>query len=361
MSDHKYIRGSTQEDLKVTPPKTTKKSSVFVLKPSTLSSVLKASALSLGSSSFKLQPPSLAEVSPNLLSLEKGSDRNKVESETEEKPAEENNQAVSTDGEVSSEIPKFSFGEKFSAKMTAPVKVELRKREESAFVFGSNLSDKVVIAEPVKESAGEGVCGEEKEEDDEEQVEVQTTERAEEPSTLEESAALQLAKEVKPQLKEVETVTGEENENNVFKVNAKVRVFDRETQNWQDKGCGLLHLNDLPSEANKPHQSRLIVRATGTMRVVLNTMLWPKMLLEKVNAKNVKISAVDPKDGIRIYLVTANPGDVDLIYKSIEIRKECMNLEEEHDEVRPTKRHLDDEEDGEGGSPKRLRLSEAEN
>lgn len=36
--------------------------------------------------------------------------------------------------------------------------------------------------------------------------------------SLAESAALQQAKEVKPELKEVEIVTGEENESNVFKV-----------------------------------------------------------------------------------------------------------------------------------------------
>lgn len=357
MSDQANVSGNTQKETKVASPESSNPSegsSGFTLKPS----VLKAPNLSLGSNAFKLQQPKLVVDAPCQQCTENGSDQSYLESETKEKPAEEN-QVVSVDSKVSSEKPKFSFGEKFTAKMEAPINVELKQQEEIAFVFGSNLSDKVVNAAPAKASASVHEK-EEKEEEDEEQFEVHSPERVEEPPSLEESAALQLAKEVKPQLKEVETVTGEENERNIFKVNAKVRVFDKDTQSWQDKGCGLLHLNDLPSDClDKTPQSRLIMRATGTMRVVLNIMLWPEMLVEKANPKNIKISAVDPNDGIKIYLITVTPSDGDLIYQSVKIRKERMSLVGGQDKVGPAKRHLDEEAE-ERVSPKRFKVYEEE-
>ncbi len=35
------------------------------------------------------------------------------------------------------------------------------------------------------------------------------------------------------------------------------------------------------------------MRTTGSLRVVLNTKLWPEMICEKVNEKNIRISATD--------------------------------------------------------------------
>jgi hypothetical protein len=35
------------------------------------------------------------------------------------------------------------------------------------------------------------------------------------------------------------------------------------------------------------------VRTSGNMRVVLNTKLWPDMICEKANDKNIRISALD--------------------------------------------------------------------
>jgi len=44
----------------------------------------------------------------------------------------------------------------------------------------------------------------------------------------------------------------------------------------------------------QPHCfGRLVMRTTGSLRVVLNTKLWPEMICEKVNEKNIRISATD--------------------------------------------------------------------
>lgn len=48
-----------------------------------------------------------------------------------------------------------------------------------------------------------------------------------------------------------------------------------------------------------------VMRISGSMRVVLNAMIWPGMLVERASKKSVKISAADPEDGhvIKIYLI----------------------------------------------------------
>ena len=47
----------------------------------------------------------------------------------------------------------------------------------------------------------------------------------------------------------------------------------------------------------------LVMRVQGSLRVVLNTMIWPNMLVERSSKRSVRISAVDADDGIKIYLI----------------------------------------------------------
>lgn len=46
-----------------------------------------------------------------------------------------------------------------------------------------------------------------------------------------------------------------------------------------------------------------VMRVQGSLRVVLNTMIWPNMLVERSSKRSVRISAVDADDGIKIYLI----------------------------------------------------------
>ena len=46
-----------------------------------------------------------------------------------------------------------------------------------------------------------------------------------------------------------------------------------------------------------------VMRVQGSLRVVLNTMIWPSMLVERSSKRSVRISAVDADDGIKIYLI----------------------------------------------------------
>ena len=46
-----------------------------------------------------------------------------------------------------------------------------------------------------------------------------------------------------------------------------------------------------------------VMRTQGSLRVVLNTKLWPSMTLEKGNERSLRITAMDSEKDIKIYLV----------------------------------------------------------
>ena len=46
-----------------------------------------------------------------------------------------------------------------------------------------------------------------------------------------------------------------------------------------------------------------VMRTQGSLRVVLNTKLWPSMTLEKGNEKSLRITAMDSEKDIKIYLI----------------------------------------------------------
>lgn len=45
------------------------------------------------------------------------------------------------------------------------------------------------------------------------------------------------------------------------------------------------------------------MRTQGSLRVVLNTKLWPNMTLEKGNEKSLRFTAMDSEKDIKIYLI----------------------------------------------------------
>lgn len=45
------------------------------------------------------------------------------------------------------------------------------------------------------------------------------------------------------------------------------------------------------------------MRTQGSLRVILNTMLWSGMVVERASAKSIQISAVDGDEGVKIFLL----------------------------------------------------------
>ena len=61
-------------------------------------------------------------------------------------------------------------------------------------------------------------------------------------------------------------------------MNCKLFAFDKAGGTWVERGRGTLRLNDKDSGPGGGVQSRVVIRTTGSLRVVLNT---------KVHFKNI--------------------------------------------------------------------------
>ncbi|CAB1326736.1 unnamed protein product [Coregonus sp. 'balchen'] len=168
---------------------------------------------------------------------------------------------------------------------------------ESSFVFGQNIKDRAKFKERHKQYGQGG------------QICLWTEHVREGPGnnvteSLEESAAAYTkATAKKCILEKVDVRTGEESESNV---QCKLFVFDMTAQSWIERGRGLLRLNDMASTDDGSLQSRLVMRTQGSLRLILNTKLWPQMQVDKASEKSVRITAMDTEDqGVKVFLISS--------------------------------------------------------
>lgn len=72
----------------------------------------------------------------------------------------------------------------------------------------------------------------------------------------------------KRKYEEVDCMTGEENDENVFQLNScKLYMYDNAKSNWVEKGRGQLRVNDMDGGLS----SRVVMRNNGNLKVILNT------------------------------------------------------------------------------------------
>uniref|UniRef100_A0A667ZDF6 Ran-binding protein 3 n=1 Tax=Myripristis murdjan TaxID=586833 RepID=A0A667ZDF6_9TELE len=180
---------------------------------------------------------------------------------------------------------KFVFGQNMSERVLSPPKGE-----------SSNEENKEVSAAPASESLSQEATPE--------KVNSVT-------ESLEESAAAYTkATAKKCILEKVDVKTGEESESNVLQIQCKLFVFEKTAQSWIERGRGLLRLNDMASTDDGTLQSRLVMRTQGSLRLILNTKLWPQMQVDKASEKSVRITAMDTEDqGVKVFLISASSKD----------------------------------------------------
>lgn len=172
----------------------------------------------------------------------------------------------------------------------------------------------------------------------------------------------------KTQLKEVEQITGEEDERNVLQVFCKLYLFDKQKQNWTEKGRGTLKLNDR-CHSEGIFQSRLVFRTQGTNLVLLNMMLWPNMCCERVKEKSIRLTEIDPDTKeVKVYLITTAIKDSLQTYiaidRRIEALKRNMNNTDEQKSERTstdTSSKLTPQTDDDDSSTESDRISSREN
>ncbi|XP_008432641.1 ran-binding protein 3b isoform X1 [Poecilia reticulata] len=191
------------------------------------------------------------------------------------------NATNSTDGGA-----KFVFGQNMSERVLSPPKGEV-----------SNEENKEVSAAPASEPSSQETTPEKANSVSE--------------SLAESAAAYTKATAKKCILEKVDVKTGEESESNVLQMQCKLYVFEKTAQSWIERGRGLLRLNDMASTDDGTLQSRLVMRTQGSLRLILNTKLWPQMQVDKASEKSVRITAMDTEDqGVKVFLISGSSKDI---------------------------------------------------
>jgi len=100
------------------------------------------------------------------------------------------------------------------------------------------------------------------------------------------------------QFKETDTKTGEEDEECIHSVRAK--LYEDENNSWKERGIGLLKIN-----CNKENKSkvRLVMRTEGILRVILNERIIPGMKFNVIQEKYISFAAISDSKTIKKYLI----------------------------------------------------------
>ncbi|XP_019645607.1 PREDICTED: ran-binding protein 3-like isoform X7 [Branchiostoma belcheri] len=152
---------------------------------------------------------------------------------------------------------------------------------------------------------------------------------------LESAARYQESRTSSMDFAEVEKVTGEEGERNVMQCQCRLFLFNKTSQSWQERGRGCLRLNDLPTQDDGSFQSRMVMRSQGSLRLLMNCKLWPRMVVEQASKRSVRVTCMD-QDRVNVYLIMASPKDASQLFTAIEYRVQILKRREErHVQVQP--------------------------
>ncbi|XP_072940260.1 uncharacterized protein RanBP3 [Epargyreus clarus] len=299
------------------------------------SSVASSSGKSCNPFGSVLRPPQLKpsanpflKVSDNVLE-ETEPNLNK---DNETKPSEDRLKDTKEDAEAPKFVPLGSANvtPRTSNQVPAPSQ-PTTSASSSGFVFGQNLSQRVIMNEVVNN----GEAGGDDHSSSNGTTELLFTSAAasvkennqEEPGPSELSGGEGLAAAAAeyersharpPPPTSNCTMTGEEGEINVLQISC--RLFAWEAGSWRERGRGVLRLNDA---AGGGGAARLVARVAGSLRVVLNTKLWPDMVVERAGTKSLRITAADAHQQLKLFLIMGAPGDIVHLHTALTARIAC--------------------------------------
>lgn len=90
-----------------------------------------------------------------------------------------------------------------------------------------------------------------------------------------------------PSLQEIPVETGEENEKSVFTADAT--LYEYLDSSWKERGRGEIKVNTSISGG----KARLVMRARGNYRLILNASLYPDMTLANMEKKGITFSCIN--------------------------------------------------------------------
>ncbi|CAG9785223.1 unnamed protein product [Diatraea saccharalis] len=288
-----------------------------------------------------LRPPQLkATTNPFLKvteNLESDSEKDKNKEKTESEIDEKHNEDRLKENKDEPEAPKFiPLG---SANVTPrtnnPVAAPVQPASgSSGFVFGQNLSERVVLnenlnngeASAVDHSSTNGATEllftsavasvKENNQQPEEPGPSEASSSTESSSLAAAAAEYERSHARPPPPTTNYTTTGEEGEINVLQISC--RLFAWESGSWRERGRGVLRLNDAAAAAGGG--ARLVARVAGSLRVVLNTKLWPAMVVERAGTKSLRITAADAHQQVKLFLIMGAPADIHQLYRALTTR-----------------------------------------
>jgi len=316
----------------------------FSLRSSLLSSSLspgKSGSLT-SSKPFVLNPPRLSNPFEKS-DVTESTSKNSKENEPEEKEPTSSSQEEESKPSISSSTgPKSSVSflplgvdKGASQSQAQPPGPPVPSSPNLGFVFGQNIREKIVCTSTTTTTTAEASNSSDASSSHGSSEEVTTNGTSSEMlfsdsvkkevpdkttdgggKTLSEAAReYEEARAVKRKYEAVTVFTGEEEESNVLQINCKLFAWGNGT--WVEKGRCTLRVNDLPTS---PPQYRLIVRATGNFRVLLNTMLWSAMTVDRASFKSMRITAMDDNRVVKVFLVMASPKEMDQLEKCLDWR-----------------------------------------
>ncbi|XP_062384061.1 ran-binding protein 3-like isoform X2 [Sardina pilchardus] len=207
-----------------------------------------------------------------------------------------------------------------SCSADSHVKLERPNQSSIQFVFGENMSERVL--NPLKSPYSEEVSDSDSSSSDSESSSPDTSHNSTVKRSLWESAAATTASCRRHcLLKQVQVITGEERESNVVQLSCKLFVLERGTQSWSERGRGILRLNDLATGNRGELQSRIVMRHQGSLKLILNTKLWPHTQLKRPARRNLQVTATDLEShAIRVFLIQAGARDITRLHAAIHHR-----------------------------------------
>ncbi|SNX85784.1 related to YRB2 - Ran-GTPase-binding protein involved in nuclear protein export [Melanopsichium pennsylvanicum] len=105
---------------------------------------------------------------------------------------------------------------------------------------------------------------------------------------------------------EAEAKTGEEDEESIHSIRAKLYTM-AEDQSWKERGTGTLRVN-VPKQSLDKRTARLVMRADGVLRVILNVSLFKGMKCE-LQEKFVRIIAFEEAKPVHYAIKLSNPNN----------------------------------------------------
>uniref|UniRef100_A0A0R3RFT3 RanBD1 domain-containing protein n=1 Tax=Elaeophora elaphi TaxID=1147741 RepID=A0A0R3RFT3_9BILA len=117
-------------------------------------------------------------------------------------------------------------------------------------------------------------------------------------------------------LPKLDILTGEEGEINIYRAMCKLHTFDNSTKSWTERGMSCLRINERGEEP--PYTYRIVGRVMGNQRVVLNSQIFPDMIVEKLSMRRVKFSATAPDSEVpALFLATASEFVAAQLYETL--------------------------------------------